>query len=140
MKNSDKYQIINNVLYKKEAPPEVIKILEEARLNKTRINILYGDTKTGKVWNHSASGYVSKGSNNLPIILANRRGAGGACIMDASILEIKEARTGKALYTWDFDPNLIVEERFEDGLDSSFKNGLEPLPATEPMEELTNCG
>lgn len=115
-KHADKYQVINGVSYKKEAHGEVIKVLEEARASGTRLSIVYGDCKTGKPWGKEIYGYIGKGTttDHLPVLLASKRSGGGACIMDASILEIKDARTNKILYKWEMDKSLIIEEKLED--------------------------
>lgn len=112
---TNKYQTINGVQYKQEAPGAVIQVLEEARQNATRISIIYGDITSGKAWNNGEprTGYVSKNAINLPILISGRQGLGGQCIMDASILEIKEVRGGKSLYKWSLDEALIVEETLE---------------------------
>jgi hypothetical protein len=115
MATESKYQVVNGVSYKKEAASEVIKTLEEARLNGTRIVITYGCTLTGKAWKSSSplTGYVGISHLKLPILLLSKKGSGGECIKDASVLSIKESVGGKALYTWAMDESLIVEEVLE---------------------------
>jgi hypothetical protein len=110
--NSDKYQAVNGVSYKKDAPSNVIKTLEEARINGIRVAITYGNVKTGETWKGGAPscGYVGFNSNKLPVLLATKQSAGGECIMDSSILEIKEAKGNKVLYKVTEDESLLVEE------------------------------
>ena len=112
--NADRYQVVNGVKYKKDASDTVVKILESARLNGTRISILYGDPKTGKAWNGGTAycGYIGKNSHKLPVLLLTKQSAGGECVMDSSILEIKEAKTNKILYQRVSDQALLVEEVF----------------------------
>jgi hypothetical protein len=112
---TDKYQVVNGVQYKKDASDTVVKVLEEARLNGTRISILYGDIKTGKAWKGGVTccGYVGKNSHKLPVLLATKQSSGGECIMDSSVLEIKEAKGGKVLYQAISDNSLLVEETFD---------------------------
>ena len=99
---STTHQIVNGISYKTEAPYEVVVALEEARLAGTRIAILYGDPKTGKAWGTGEwkHGYVGQGntSDHLPVLLSSKHAMGGQCIMDASILHIKEEKTNKTLY------------------------------------------
>lgn len=111
--NLDKYQIINGTAYKKEAPGEVIKILEDSRTEGRRITITYGDIKTGKSWNkgHPTHGYVGRASDTkLPILLLNKHAGGGVCIMDASVLEIKESKGGRVLYKREIGEPTGIEE------------------------------
>lgn len=111
--NTDKYRIINDICYKREALDTVVQVLENARRLGTRIAIIYGDIKTGKAWNKGEPclGYIGKNSSGLPILLPGKTSIGGQCIMDASILGIKEAKGGKILYIWLADETLIVEEK-----------------------------
>lgn len=114
--NINRYQIVNGVNYKKDTTDTVVKILEDARLNGIRVSLLYGDVKTGEAWkgNNVCCGYIGKNSHNLPILLATKQSAGGACVMDSSILEIKEAKSGKLLYQRSCDESLLVEETLKE--------------------------
>jgi len=86
--------------YKKDTPDAVVNTLEEARKNNMRITIIYGDRTTGKPWGVIPSqGYVGRSAiTKLPILLSSKNSGGGVCIMDASILEIRESRSSKIIY------------------------------------------
>jgi len=115
---TENYQIINGVYYKKEALGEVIKALEFARQNNIRVSIIYGDPKTGRFWNKGAPvcGYVSKrnAKEPVPILLHGKNSSGGVCVMDGSILEIKELKTNKILYKWSEESLLLIEETYSE--------------------------
>lgn len=112
MSKQNRYQIINGTFYKKSIPGNLIRVLEEARTKGLKICIVYGDTKTGCVWNKGEPfcGYVGRRNVNeaVPILLNTKRSEGGECIMDASILEIRDIK-GKVLYRW--FKVISVEER-----------------------------
>jgi len=120
MAGSLKYQVVNGVSYKLETSDLVVQILEQARSNGTRLTIKYGEPKTGKFWNRTDSGYIGRGSttDHLPILLHSKKAGGGICVMDASVLEIREAKTGKVLYSWLDDPKLITTEILVDDTES----------------------
>ena len=86
------YKVINGTSYKINTNDDVVKILEIARANKTRIVLDYGDINTGKSWGeiHDITGYVGRSTGNvkIPILVYNKRSMGGGAILDSSIVRI----------------------------------------------------
>lgn len=44
------YKIVSGTFYDERTPDEIIRVLEAARLNRTRLHISLGDTETGRDW------------------------------------------------------------------------------------------
>lgn len=88
--------------YHIETPNEIIKILENARINKIRIRLHYGDVKTGKDWNekYNVTGTLgrSMGPVKMPILLYNKRSISGPAILDHCIVRIVTAEGKQKLY------------------------------------------
>ncbi len=107
--NDGRFQIVNGVAYKKEIPANLIAALEDARRNGTRIVITYGDTLSGKPWKGIAiSGYVGVSHLRLPILLHRKRAAGGECIKDSAIIEVRERSSNNVLYMRTVAPAIEV--------------------------------
>jgi hypothetical protein len=74
--------------------PEVIKVLEEAKTQHTRIRLFLGDTETGEVWmeEHDVVGYVgnSMGPQKVPILLYNASSISGGAILTHCILAVRD--------------------------------------------------
>lgn len=95
-------QIVNGVHYKQETSAALIQALETARASGTRITIEYGNIQTGKAWSDGPHyGYVGASTTDLPILLATRQSSGGPCIMESSILEIRDVKTGQSIFKQD---------------------------------------
>lgn len=96
------YQNINGTSYDARTPEEVIRVLEAARLNRTRLHISLGETTTGKDWleEFESHGYVgrSMGPVKVPLLIANRRSLGGGAILDHCVVRIRTAAGGRVLY------------------------------------------
>ncbi len=96
------YKLINGTSYHDETPDEVIRVLEQARLSRTRLHISLGDTGSGRDWleEFETHGYVSRsmGPIKVPLILANRRSLGGGSILDHRIVRIRSSSGGRVLY------------------------------------------
>lgn len=96
------YQIINGTSYDTRTPDEVIRVLESARLSRTRLHISLGDTTTGKDWldEHDIIGTVTRsmGPVKVPLLIANRRSIGGGAILDYCIVRIRTAAGGRVLW------------------------------------------
>ena len=96
------YQIVNGTSYVSRTPDEVIRVLESARSNRTRLHISQGDTDTGRDWleEFETHGYVgrSMGPIKVPLLIANRRSIGGSAILDHCIVRIRESAGGRVLY------------------------------------------
>jgi hypothetical protein len=97
------YQIVNGTHYHIETPQTLINVLENARLNKVRIVLDYGDTKSGKSWGESnhIRGYIgrSMGPIKIPLLIYNKNSNGGGGILDHCILSVRESKGGKILYS-----------------------------------------
>lgn len=96
------YKIINGTSYHDQTPDVVIRVLENARQNRTRLHISLGDTTSGKDWleEFETHGYVgrSMGPTKVPLLVANRRSLGGGTILDHCIVRIRESAGGRVLY------------------------------------------
>ena len=98
--NKDKeYQVVNGTAYHVETPPDVIRILENARISddinpdpKNRVRVHYGDIKTGQCWNEEwdIDGYIGRSTGNIqiPLLVHNRRSLGGPGLLDHCIIRI----------------------------------------------------
>ena len=79
--NAIKYKIVNGTAYHFETDDKIVAVLESARINRTRIQIFYGDVITGRDWNESydTKGYVgrSTGTIQIPILAHNSRSSSG---------------------------------------------------------------
>jgi hypothetical protein len=93
----EEYKVVNGTYYKKTLPDQIIKVLEECRLNQIRIKLCYGNTKTGRDWQeqYNTCGTIgrSTGICKIPILVHNSRSLGGGAISD-SVVRI-ETTTGK---------------------------------------------
>lgn len=96
------YKHINGTSYHNETPDEVIRVLESARQNRTRLHISLGDTASGRDWleEFESHGYVgrSMGLVKVPLLVANTRSLGGGSILAHCIVRIRESAGGRVLY------------------------------------------
>lgn len=85
-------QLENGTCYHAETKQEIVDILENARLNETRIRVFLGDVKTGKCWNeeNDVVGTIgrSTGLIKIPLLIANKRSTGGGALLDDCIIKI----------------------------------------------------
>lgn len=100
--HSTTYKILDSgTAYHIETPDRVCEILENYRYTGKRLQIYYGDTKTGKDWHeeHGTRGTIgrSTGDIKMPILLANSRSHGGGTILDHCIVKIR-GQYGNILY------------------------------------------
>lgn len=95
-------KIENGTSYHDDTPLQVIKVLESARRDRTRLHISLGDTGSGRDWleEFETHGYISRsmGLTKVPLILANRRSMGGGAILDHCIVRIRHSAGGRVLY------------------------------------------
>lgn len=83
------------------APRRVREILENARLEGTRLRIFYGDRDTGRDWlsEHDMLGHIGRSCGTLKIPLLVTPGEwGGPGILDDAIVRIIDADAGVELY------------------------------------------
>jgi hypothetical protein len=91
------YKIVNGTSYHTETPDAVITILENARNNRTRIQLHYGETSgdsnLGKDWleENDIHGFIgrSTGTDKVPLLLPSKRSPGGGAILDHRIVKIR---------------------------------------------------
>lgn len=81
-----------DVLYEPDTPPQVRRILENARVSGIRVRVFYGDAETGRDWleEWNTLGRVSStmGPIRSPILVCNSRSMGGMSILSANIVKI----------------------------------------------------
>jgi len=96
------YQEINGTFFDSRTSPEVIKVLEAARQNRTRLHISFGDTESGEDWldEFTSHGYIgrSMGPTKSPLLIANRRSTGGLGLLDHCVVRIRQSAGGRVLY------------------------------------------
>ena len=97
------FQVVNGTYYDVRTPIEVTKVLEKARLNRTRLHISLGDAVTGNDWieEFECFGFIgrSTGSIKIPLILPLSRSIGGGAILDHCIVRIRHSSGGKVLWS-----------------------------------------
>jgi hypothetical protein len=83
---------MNDTHYDEGTPPDVIRVLEEARITGDRLRLFYGDKDTDRDWGeeNDVTGYISRstGPVKVPILKATRRSSGGPAILTACIVRI----------------------------------------------------
>lgn len=118
---TETYKVVNGTSYDKNTPDEVIKILEEARKNRTRVRLFFGDVKTGKDWmeQYDIMGVISRscGTIKIPILLRNSRSLGGIGILDYCIVKITEDKQVLYKHPNYFLPELTIKDNSEDKSD-----------------------
>jgi len=99
------YRLENGTSYDQRTPDEVIRVLENARLNRQRVHISLGETEgpdQGQDWleEFETHGYVgrSMGPVKVPLLLANRRSMGGGAILTHCVVRIRTSSGGRVLY------------------------------------------
>lgn len=98
----ESYKVVNGTSYHINTPDMVIKVLEECRINKTRIVVDYGNTVTGESWGevNDITGYIgrSTGSSKIPLLIYNSRSLGGNALLTDCIIGIKTTKSKRVLY------------------------------------------
>lgn len=99
------YKIVNGTSYDQRTPDEVIRVLENARLNRTRLHVSLGETEgpqAGKDWLEESfvTGFIgrSTGTIKIPLIVHNRRSLGGPGLLDHCVIRVRTAAGGRVLW------------------------------------------
>jgi hypothetical protein len=96
------YKVMNGTYYKTSTPDSVIRILENARLNNTRLKIYYGDTATGRDWmeENDTIGTIGRsgGQVQIPLLIRYKNSYGGGGILDHCIVKVRDQKTKVVLY------------------------------------------
>ena len=99
------YRLENGTSFDQRTPDEVARVLENARLNRTRLHVSLGETvgpQAGLDWleEFETHGIVSRsmGPVKVPLLVANRRNLGGGAILDHCIVRIRTSSRGRVLY------------------------------------------
>lgn len=97
------YQIVGGLSYSSRTTSDVIAVLEDARSNRRRIRVHYGDRETGRDWQerYGVEGTVgtSTGPTKIPLMIHSRRSFGGPGLLDDCIVRITMAgKNGSVLY------------------------------------------
>lgn len=107
----------NGTSYHQDTDPRVIDILENCRINKHRIRVVYGDVVTGVSWEErfDVTGTVgrSTGEMKIPLMIHNKRSMGGGSILTHCIIGIRHSTSKEWLYKHpksNFDLNGINQE------------------------------
>lgn len=76
-------------------PPKLMVLLEELREKRIRVKIWLGDTKTGKAWDDTETGYIGRSCGPIKIPLIIRRNSSGReeALLDQCIIRV-QATTG----------------------------------------------
>lgn len=99
------YKVVNGTSYDSRTPDQVIRVLENARLNRTRLHVSLGETEgpnVGKDWMEEwdVTGYVGRsvGPVKVPLLVPNRRSLGGGAILDRCVVRIRTSLGGRVLF------------------------------------------
>jgi len=119
----NKYKETNGTSYHKETNETIINVLENARMNRNRLRVFFGDIKTGRSWDeeHETIGYIgrSTGTFKIPLLVHNTRSFGGGGLLDHCIVKIVDTKTKKTLYIHPkFNQSVFLSEGnkvFQDG-------------------------
>src|ERR1051326_4784180 len=98
--NTIRYKIVNGTAYHEETPDVIVRILENAREERKRLTIHYGDVKTGDSWGDVISCYVGRSGGNIqiPLEVSNSRSMGGGAMLDDCIVKIETSKGKVELY------------------------------------------
>jgi len=98
------YKIVNGTYFNIETDDKVVKVLESARKNGTRVRLVLGNKDTGESWNeeYDVSGTIgrSMGPHKVPLLIHSSRSIGGPSVLDNCIIGIRHSnrKNGGWLY------------------------------------------
>ena len=88
-----KYKVVNGTSYNVETNPTVVQLLEQARQSRARVQLYYGDAKTGRDWCecHDVRGTIgrSMGPIKIPLLVSEVTNDGGFGVLDSAIVRLK---------------------------------------------------
>ncbi len=97
---------MNGTSYDVRTPNEVVRILGQARQNRTRLHVSLGETEgpeSGRDWleENDVYGFIgrSTGSVKIPLLIHNRRSLGGPGLLDHCVVRIRYT-TGRRAVVW----------------------------------------
>jgi len=103
--NGRDYIVENGTWYDAETSPEVIRVLEQCRANRTRVIIRAGQTEghdVGRDWleEYDTAGRIGRscGTIKTPLLIHNSRSMGGGAILTRCIVRIVTAAGHRELY------------------------------------------
>jgi hypothetical protein len=142
------YNVVNGTSYNPETPQRVCDILEYCRLRDIRVQLYYGDTKTGQDWHeeNDTRGTIgrSTGIHKIPLLIHNTRSLGGGPVLDHCIVKIKETKTGTVLYQHqlykapviDIKPCTMEGYQFETHVNGKLYGRHKTLASAERLKKL----
>jgi hypothetical protein len=96
------YKVVNGTSYDVRTPDDLVAVLEKVRRKRVRVALIYGDALTGYAWHdHPDRGTIgrSMGPVKAPLLIKTSRSLGGEAILDHCLLEVRESKGGKVLYS-----------------------------------------
>lgn len=87
------YRVVQEMSFHPDTPDRVITLLCNARANRTRFKLYYGNLKTGELWGDVETCYVgrSSGQQKIPLAIKNFCFIGGEVIFIYCIVKIEYA-------------------------------------------------
>lgn len=99
------YNVVNGTSYDSRTPDGVIRVLEQVRLNRTRLHVSLGHTDGAKIgldWleEFESHGYIGRSTVpiKVPLLVANRRSLGGGALLDYCIVRIRQSVGERVLW------------------------------------------
>lgn len=134
--NGKDYLVVNGTHYRADTPPEVVKVLENARESGRTIWVDYGDRETGRSWNeeNDVRGRIGRSTGAIKIPLLIEEGEdGGPAMLEHCIVNIMSVESGRILYRHPtFTPMYLWDAaEIEMNCDESLRSSPFELYATE---------
>jgi hypothetical protein len=93
------YKVYKGVYYNNNTSDDMIRILDNLRENKKRVQFRFGNTKTGEDWGevNDIMGHIgtSTGEVKIPLLIHNARSMGGGGLLTGNIVKIMESKRAK---------------------------------------------
>ena len=98
-----KYKVVNGTAYHNETIEKIVNVLENVRMNNSRIILDYGNVETGQSWGerYDIGGTIgrSTGTYKIPLLIKTNRSIGGGAILDNRIVRILSSQGKRVLYS-----------------------------------------